>query len=180
MPNWDERYASSGGELQEPAPLLVNAIGGRSPGRALDLACGLGRHAIFLARLGWQVTAVDSSTVAIEQVRGHGLVIDARLADLDKGEFSIDPNTYDLVCDIFYLQRSLFPQIRAGIRPGGLFVGAIHMVDPDPQVKPMNPAYLVNPGELQREFAGWEILHYAEVKQDAHRRRVAELVARRP
>ena len=179
MPNWDERYTSSGGELQEPAPLLVEAVEHVSPGRALDLACGLGRHAIFLARLGWQVTAVDSSTVAIEQVRGHGLVIDARLADLEKGEFSIDPNAYDLICDFLYLQRSLFPQIRAGVRPGGLFVAAIHMADPDPQVKPMNPAYLLDPGELQREFAGWEILHYAE-KQDAHRRRVAELVARRP
>jgi SAM-dependent methyltransferase len=166
-----------------PAALLVSAVEHLPAGRALDLACGAGRHALFLARRGWRVTAVDSSREAIGLLReqaGPALSVDARVADLEAGEFRIEPDTFDLICDFCYLQRSLFSPIRAGIRPGGLFVAAIHMMDAAPEVKPMNPAYLLQPGELQAEFAEWEVLHYAEAKPEVHRRRIAELAARRP
>jgi SAM-dependent methyltransferase len=164
----------------------VRAVRGLAPGRALDIACGTGRHAVFLAALGWQVTAVDSSRVGIEitekRARERGHAVDARVADLERGEFSIEPEAYDLIAVFYYLQRDLWPQIRAGVRRGGRVVAAIHLIDESPEVRPMNPAFLLQPEELRTEFHGWEIMHYHETQlQDddpgEHHRRTAEIIA---
>jgi tellurite methyltransferase len=183
--DWNERYSRGESMTKEPMPLLVRATQGLSPGRALDLACGAGRHAIFLAERGWQVTAVDASPVGIElakeAARARLVEVDWRVADLELGLFKIDAESYDLIIVFYYLQRSLFPQIRAGVRAGGHVIAAIHMVDEAPQVKPMNPDFLLQPGELRAEFHGWEILHDYEGRptEDGHRRRTAEIVARK-
>jgi SAM-dependent methyltransferase len=195
--DWDERYSLGEHATVEPSALLVRAVelfaaqtGDVSPGsrRALDIACGAGRHAVFLAAHGFVVTAVDASRVGVrltrERARERGLWLDARVADLERGEFQIDMDAYDLVCDFYYLQRDLFPQIRAAVRRGGLFVAAIHLADDDTEVKPMNPDFLLRPGELRAEFSDWEILHYDETAghdSDAgqHTRRSAELIARK-
>src|SRR5690349_16943193 len=119
MPDWDERYRGGEHTSAEPAPVLTEAIKNRKPGRALDLACGAGRNAIYLGRSGWDVTAVDGSRVAIEILRERalelGVTIDARVVDLAASEFQIEPNAYDLICDFQFLQRDLFPAIRAGV-----------------------------------------------------------------
>jgi tellurite methyltransferase len=184
MADWDERYRR--GEYgTEPLPLVVRAASMFAPGRALDVACGAGRHAIHLAEQDWRVTAVDASCVAIEIVqataRERGLMVDARVADLKRGEFVIEPDAYDLICVCCYLQRGLFPAIRAGVRAGGAVVAAIAMFDETPGVKPMNPAFLLRPGELRAEFAGWELMHDFEGKRAGgeHRRGMAEVIARR-
>lgn len=156
-----------------------------APGRALDLACGAGRHAIYLAEHGWQVTAIDASNVAIEILQQHatkrGLKIDARVADLERGEFVIKPEAYDLICVCCYLQRDLFSAIRAGVKIGGTVVAAIAMVDDAPNIKPMNPAFLLQPDELRAEFSGWELLHDFEGKYEGKedKRAIAEIIARR-
>lgn len=185
MADWDERYSRGEHIITEPLPLLVHIAEGLTPGRALDLACGPGRHAIFLAERGWQVTAVDSSRVGIEllrkSARERGVEVDARVADLERGEFEIAPEAYDLIGVFYYLQRDLFPQIRAGVRPGGTVIAAIHMVDQDPEAHPVNEDYLLRPGELRAQFDGWEIMHDYEgpSTEGGHNRRTAELVARR-
>jgi SAM-dependent methyltransferase len=191
MADWDERYGRGDYATLEPSPLLARAVelcDGGGARRALDLACGAGRHALFLAARGFGVTAVDASRVGVEllreRARERGLAVDARVADLERGEFHIEPGAYDLVCDFYYLQRDLFPALRAGVRPGGLFVAAIHLSDEDPRARPMNPDFLLEPGELRAEFDGWEILHDHETSghdTDAgqHTRRSAELIARK-
>ncbi|MBA3438289.1 MAG: methyltransferase domain-containing protein [Pyrinomonadaceae bacterium] len=185
MADWNERYRRGEHATIEPSQLLVQAVDGLAPGQALDLACGAGRQAIFLAERGWKVTALDASPVGIELVNGsaheRGVEVDARVADLEQGQFVITPNAYDLICVFYYLQRNLFPQIRAGLRPGGTVVAAIHTVDQDADEKGKNPAFFLMQGELCAEFQGWEITHYTEGQpQDAaHRRRTAELIARR-
>lgn len=185
-PSWNERYRRGEHLSDSPAPLVVKTVENIHPGRALDLACGGGRHALFLAEKGWRVTAVDGSRVAIESVqrraRERGLDVDARRADLEKHEFEIPAESFDLVCDCCYLQRDLFPAIRDGVRPGGMVIAIIHMLDDSPAVKPMNPDFLLKRGELRQFFAEWEIMHQFEGKpQDApHQRAVAEIVARRP
>ncbi len=184
MPDWDERYRR-GEMILEPLPLLARVVESLRPGRALDVACGAGRNAIFLAERGWQVTAVDFSSVAIELTTARALqcsvIVDARVADLERGEFVIVPATYDLICVCYYLQRDLFHQIRAGVSVGGIVIAAIHMVDNASDVKPMNPAFLLQPGELSTEFYGWEILHNYEGRatESGHKRATAEIVARR-
>lgn len=181
--NWDERYKRGEHGSVEPHPLVRNAATFLSPGRALDVACGAGRHTLLLAAQGWQVTAVDASRVALELLQARaaekGLVVDALVADLTQSEFVIAPEAYDLVVVTCYLQRDLFPVLRAAVKPGGLFVGVIALVDADPEVKPMNPDFLLAPGELAAEFVGWELLHDAAVKS-AGKRALAELIARRP
>ncbi|MCA1632732.1 MAG: methyltransferase domain-containing protein [Acidobacteria bacterium] len=196
MADWDERYRRGEHATDEPSRLLVRAVeefaaqvGGESFGgrRALDLACGAGRHALFLAGLGFQVTAVDASRAGIEltlaRARERDLSVDARVADLERGEFIIEEAAYDLVCDFYFLQRDLFPRMRAGLRPGGLLVAAIHMVDESPLAKPMRDDFLLRTGELREAFSELEILHYRETAghdDDAgeHTRRSAELIAR--
>jgi len=73
----------------------------------------------------------------------------------------------------------LFPQIRQGLRPGGIFVAAIHMVDPDAAGGPHHPDFLLEPGELRSEFAGWKISFYSEARPPGRSRRAARIVARR-
>lgn len=181
---WDERYRTGEGN-DAPAPVVIRAVEHLAPGRALDLACGTGRHALFLAERGWHVTAVDASSAAIEKLleksRERRLEMDARVANLETREFEIEPAGFDLICDCCYLQRDLFGAIRAGLRPGGVAIAIIHMVDESPEVKPMNPAFLLRAGELREFFTGWEILHDFEGTPGGarDRRAVAEIVARR-
>jgi SAM-dependent methyltransferase len=152
--DWDLHYAGHAPIDLTPIPLLVELADVLRPGDALDLACGPGRHALHLAKLGWRVTAVDASAAAIKLLREHaaGLPIHAVRADLERGEFLIAPGAYDLICDFFYLQRELFPQIREGVRPGGVFAGAIHLTG----------NFSLGPGELRAQFEGWKILFYSE------------------
>jgi tellurite methyltransferase len=144
------------------------------------------RHAIFLAQRGWTVTAVDSSRVAIEILQGRAreadVTVDARVADLEAGGFKIEPGTYDLICVFYYLQRDLFSSIRAGVKPGGTVVAAIHLNDGKQDAKPANPAFLLEPGELKQLFADWEITYYREGESDegGHHHDTAYLIARKP
>lgn len=188
MADWDARYRTGEYASLEPNRLLLRVAENLPPGSALDLACGAGRHALWLARMGWRVTAVDRSDVAIEIVRERarkaGLEIDARVCNLEGGDFEIEREAYDLVCDFYYLQRDLWPQIRTGLRAGGgTLVAAIHLADEENESG--NPNFLLQPEELRREFRDWEIVHYHETERhdrDAgqHHHRTVELIARKP
>ncbi len=186
MPNWDERYRRGEHATKAPTPLLQIAIKDLTPGRALDIACGIGRHAIFLAERGWNVAAVDSSRVGIEMLqqraRDAGIAIDARVADLELGEFQIEADAYDLICVFYYLQRDLFPKICAGVKPGGTVVVAIHLNDAKPAAQPSNPAFLLEPGELREIFRDWELQYYHEGASDeaGHHHDTAYLISHRP
>jgi SAM-dependent methyltransferase len=162
--DWDQYYSDPAHLGITPAPLLVEVAGMLPPGDALDLACGAGRNALHLAELGWRVTAVDSSAVAIDLLRqrASGMAIEAVRADLERGQFAIAPEGYDLICDFLYLQRDLFPHIRGGVRPGGVFAAAIRL----------DGSFRMNPGELRAEFAGWKIFYYSETE-------LAQIIARK-
>lgn len=189
MADWDERYHRGDHVTLEPNPLLVRVAETLSTGRALDVACGAGRHALFLARRGWRVTAVDASRVGVEitreRARRMNVDVDARVADLERGQFEIERDAYDLIAVFYYLQRDLWPEIRAGLRAGGTLVAAIHLVDEDSADETGNPNFLLQPSELREEFGDWEITHYHETQlndEDAgdHHHRTAEIVARKP
>jgi SAM-dependent methyltransferase len=182
LAEWNERYRSGQQLFDTPSPLVARFVEGRPPGIALDLACGPGRNALYLAALGWKVTAVDGSPIAIEtlqaRARDQQRTIDAHVADLEADAFAIQPNSYDLICDCYYLQRSLIPHMQAGLRPGGLLIAIVHLADPgQPEGTPTRAV----PGELRSYFPGWKILHYYEGKsnESCHQRPVAELVAQR-
>jgi tellurite methyltransferase len=183
---WEERYRSgpSSAEYMEaaPTPLLVETARNLPPGKALDLACGAGRNALWLAEHGWRVTAVDGASAAIEILRSRayerGVTVDARVADLEKGECRIERSAWDLITICYYLQRDLFQPAKEGLVPGGVFLTIVHITEPGEQ--PTD--HRLKPGELARYFEGWKILHRHEGKprDAAHRRLVAEIVAQRP
>ncbi|HEY1240930.1 MAG TPA: methyltransferase domain-containing protein [Bryobacteraceae bacterium] len=175
--DWEQHYAQAESLESAPSPLLIEVADLMPPGRALDLACGAGRNALYLAQLGWQVVAVDSSASAVRIVRERaaaaGVSVDARVADLEAGAFTIEPAGYDLICDFFYLQRGLFAPIREGVRPGGVVAAEIHLRDEQPH------RFVLEPGELRREFEGWKILYYSEAVRPGHTRPSAAIVARK-
>src|SRR5690348_11059151 len=112
---WDARYAAGDRRHDSgPAPLLVEWLPRWSPGRALDVAAGLGRHALILARSGWTTDAVDISAEALgilrRRARAAGARVNAVLADLDA--FACRPGSYDLIVDTFFLSRPLIPKFR--------------------------------------------------------------------
>jgi tellurite methyltransferase len=175
---WDERYRAQSGD-EFPTLLLASTAHDLVPGRALDLACGAGRNALWLASRGWQVTAIDGSSAAIEILSARNPTIDARVADLEKHQYVIDPDSWDLIVMSYYLRRDLFEPAKRGVVPGGLVLVIAHIPEPaDPRMTPFRLA----PGELVRYFEGFEILHQYEgpSHDPAHLRWVAEIVARRP
>ncbi len=183
---WDDRYRSKEHQAEEedasPTPLLAETAKQLPPGRALDLACGAGRNALWLALNDWKVTAVDGSSAAIvllrEQATARGLSITARVADLQSGEYRIAPLAWDLVVIAYYLQRDLFDKAKEGVTPGGVLLAIVHISEPGEEPKQTR----LERGQLVAYFQDWEIVHYYEGKPNdpSHRRAVAEIVARRP
>jgi SAM-dependent methyltransferase len=138
---WDDRYGSAGQIWSgQPNPQLVAQAAGLTPGDALDVGCGEGADAIWLAAQGWTVTAVDISTVALQRAAGHAAArggevagrIRWRQADL----MSWDPagEQFDLVSAQFmYLPEAelwaLHRRLAAAVRPGGTLLVVLHHPD---------------------------------------------------
>ena len=103
---WDERY--SGDELvwtSTPNEFLVSEVADLPPGRAVDLACGEGRNAVWLAERGWSVTGVDFSPVGLAKAErmAESRQVDVRWVELAVEDWTAPPNGFDLVA-VFYLQ----------------------------------------------------------------------------
>src|SRR5688572_4819913 len=126
MTDWETQYRERRDINDEPHRLVTEFAARLAPGRALDVASGAGRHAIWLAEHGWNVTAVDSSSAGMgileQRAREKAVRVETVLADLERHEFVIKPAAYDLIVVCNYLQRDLFPGIRAGTRAGGIVI----------------------------------------------------------
>jgi tellurite methyltransferase len=178
LQNWDERYRTEDQETAAPTSLLVETASRLPPGKALDLACGTGRNALWLAHQGWQVTAVDGSQAAIEILRRKASAsIKTQVADLERGEYRIEPATWDLIAMCYYLQRDLFEPAKQGLVPGGIVLAIVHITEPGEEPTRTR----ARPGELATFFHDCQILHYYEgkPKDEAHRRAAAAILARR-
>jgi tellurite methyltransferase len=179
---WNQRYRAGEQLFETPAPLVEQFAADLSPGDALDVASGPGRNSLYLAERGWRVTAVDGSPIAIGILRARArekqLTLDSHIADLDRGQFAIEPESFDLICDCYYLQRDLIPQMQAGVRPDGLLIAIVHLTGDD---QPEGTPTRARPGELQSYFTDWAVLHYYEGQptESCHKHAVAELVARK-
>ncbi|WP_018175775.1 MULTISPECIES: cyclopropane-fatty-acyl-phospholipid synthase family protein [unclassified Thioalkalivibrio] len=127
---WDERYAEDDYVYgTEPNDFLRAAVANVPRGRALCLAEGEGRNAVFLAQQGFDVLAVDSSAVGLQKAQrlaeDRGVQIETLVADL--ADYAIDPDSWDLIVSIFChlppdVRRRLHAEVVAGLRPGGVFI----------------------------------------------------------
>ena len=185
---WNARHRESeagdpAGALLMPEPFLaeaVSALATRSLPRgrqALDIASGRGRHALALARAGFDVLALDVSHVAMAELstraRREGLSVEARAWDLDQG---LPDGVWDLVVAFHFLDRALFPALRAAIASGGALIFETFTTAHSERTG-FSRAFCLSPGELAREADGLEILVSRESSADG--RDVASLLAAR-
>jgi len=167
--------------LGEPAQFLVENIDLLPRGRALDIAMGSGRNAIYLARMGFQVEGVDVSREAVEKTlaraREEGVSIQVRVEDLEKIPY-LDEEVYELVICFNYLQRSLMPQMKNWVKPGGMLVYETFIIDQSQFGRPRNPDHLLRHNELLHTFRDFRVLRYVEGVVEG-RKAVASIVAQK-
>ena len=165
--DWDERYATT--ELvwgAGPNHFLVAEVDGLPPGRALDLGCGEGRNAIWLAQRGWQVSGVDFSEVGLEKARQlaaeRGVEVTWVRADLR--DYEPDHEAFELVI-VMYIQApaarlaDLMRKASAALAPGGtlLVVGHDLLNLSQGYGGPQNPEVLFTPADIERELTDLHI-----------------------
>ena len=166
---WDEKHAAEHA-TQKPSSFLKEIFEADSwplpKGRALDIATGKGRNAIFLAERGFQVVGIDISPVALETARRtaqeKSLAIDWQEADLER--IDLPKGNYDLVLNFNYLQRSLVPQIKKTLKPGGWIIFETYLTDQSKIGHPISPDYLLLHNELLELFRDFRVLYYREGK----------------
>lgn len=166
---WDRQYAERPAS-ERPSAFLQRMLDSSHwdipIGRALDIACGSGRNALFLAARGFQVDAVDISPVGLEQAAARAgqksLSISWQHANLESAE--LPEAIYDLVANINYLQRSLVPRLEAAVKPGGWIVFETFLIDQQTIGHPKNPDYLLAHNELLGFFRGFRVCCYREGK----------------
>ncbi len=153
-------------ELLAPRPPsdLVARFCEEAPGkRALDLACGGGRHLFFLAQKGFKVDAIDISKVALKKLAPQIDAKRVRLIEADLDTFELPSDRYDLIVMTNYLDRDLIERAKNALRAGGIFVVETYMADPQNEKKDSNPDYLLARGELLERFGEeYEVLEYRE------------------
>ncbi len=167
---------------KEPSRLLVQLLTLLPKGRALDIACGEGRNAIFLAQNGYEVDAVDISNVAIDRVaeaaKIAGVKVNLIQADLENYEIPVE--TYDLIINFNYLQRSLVPAIKMGLKKGGAVIFETYTLEQQSIGHPKNPEFLLKPNELLHQFSDLHIFFYREgVFEEGGKRAIASLAGKR-
>lgn len=182
---WNQRYREGSHANFTPDAFLVSAYEEYvhplfpGAGTALDVAGGLGRHAMWLGRRGWRVTVVDISEVAAQKAlakagRGH-VQLDFLVRDLTT--YRLEPESFDLILVFFYLQRELFPALIRALKPGGVLLYKTYTKEHRKFAKgPSNPMYFLDRDELLDAFRDLDVLYYRETVQE---KGVAELVARK-
>jgi 2-polyprenyl-3-methyl-5-hydroxy-6-metoxy-1,4-benzoquinol methylase len=184
---WDKRFGRKEFALgKEPNPFLKKHIHLLSRGKALDLATGEGRNAVFLGENGFEVEAVDISEKGLkkarELAREKGVKVNARLVDLD--HYQIQKERYDLIASFYFLKRRLIPKIRKGVRKGGKIIFETYLLEHRTLAAggPRQAKYFLKPNELLRFFKDFRILFYREgiFKEGGKRKAVASLIAEKP
>ena len=164
---WEERYAAQAPRRSEDACRFLQENRDRLPrtGLVCDLASGKGRNALFLARQGLEVVAIDFALGALKSCRDQAcranLPVHCVAADLTN--YPIPRRAFDCIVNVNYLQRDLVPGIVGGLKPGGLLLFETMMTEQLRFTPRFNRDYLLQPGELLRMFRGLHLLSYREV-----------------
>lgn len=163
---WDAIYQNVTTANLLPAEILTEYHFLLPPsGDALDLACGLGANAVFLAQQGLRTQAWDISSVALQKLQQYSdlqrLAIDVRLVDIRAEDLPV--STFDVIVISRFLDRSLSDAIIAALKPGGLLIYQTFTVEKLSNEGPRNPAFLLQANELLQLFAPLRLVVYREL-----------------
>lgn len=184
---WESRYRSGDYEPnREPVPFLAAEASALEPGRALCLAAGAGRNAVFLAQLGFAVTAVDIAPTGLAWCRRlaaeGGVEVETVTADVLSFDAGVE--SWDLVTNLYFHEPAVFPCVRSALRRGGHFLFQTYArAQAEFGWGPTNPDHLADPRELRRAFADWQLLRFGERVhkfEDGRQEAVVQLLARKP
>lgn len=184
---WDDRYRSGDwSDLSSPAAIVEDALPWlEGKGRALDLACGAGRNALFLADRGHSVMGVDLSVeglrILAERARERKLPVQPVLAELP--EFHVRPEAFQVVVNTRFLLRETFDLIHRALAPGALLLFETYHVDEiDLLGGDIRRPYALERGELGEAFSDFDLLLYEEgvFERPEGERGLARMIARKP
>ena len=182
---WNKRYREGAyaGRVQ-PSALLTDWVDKVPVGRAIDVACGAGRNALYLAECGFDVDAVDISGEAIDRARdaGRRLGVSVNWLEQDLDELPDLGAGYQLILVIRYVNLPLLRQLAASLAPGGFLICEQHLLSEEEVIGPANPAYRVKPGDLQSIASRLQIHHLEEAlvrDPDGQMAALARMVAQR-
>jgi ubiquinone/menaquinone biosynthesis C-methylase UbiE len=181
---WDKRFEGKKFACgKEANSFLRRHIAFLPKGKALDLATGEGRNAVFLAQHGLQVDAVDISEIGLrktQELAGKKEVqIHTILADLDT--YPIKRRQYDLITSFYFLNRRLIPKMKKGLKKGGMVIFETYLLEHRKLHTggPKNPKYFLKPNELLKLFKRFRIVFYREgiFQEGGKRKAIASLIA---
>jgi len=176
---WNEKYRNFPMPTRV-APVVERFAASAPRGRALDIACGMGRHTLFLAESGFEVDAVDYSDYALERIPVHAKI---RTVEADLERYEIDAGGYDLIVNCNYLDRRMYSAVEKGLAPGGMLIFETFLESSgEGYHQPSSPDFVLQEGELPLVFAALECLHYDEREETnlrGEKVRVATFVGRR-
>jgi SAM-dependent methyltransferase len=173
--DWDRRWTDKLLHAHgEPSSVVLDALDDLAPGRALDLGCGNGRHAMWLAERGWHVTAVDFSTEALRQARERAAAfgVDVDWVEADLAAYEPEQEAFDLVL-VAYLhvpaeeRAAIHARAAAAVARGGTLLLVGHDVTNvgTGAPGPTDPSLLYAPGDIARELPGLEIQRAEPVRR---------------
>ncbi len=170
--------------LWRPNPFLVELLPLLpAAGRAIDLACGSGRDAVFLAGRGWDVEAWDFDTLALGRAQAlakrSGVTLRTLACDLEAADSPLPDAAWDLIVCFRFLYRPLLPRLERALAPGGHLIYETYRAGQERFGKPQRRRFLLEPGELRAAFPGLEVVRYDE-PSPAGGPWTSRLLARRP
>ena len=135
---WDEKYQNDP-IPDKPIELITKYTKLATGPKALDVACGMGRHSKYLASIGFNVDALDISSVAIEALQD---IPHIHAQEVDFDTYTFPKEHYDLIICTFFLKREIFPKITEALKVGGIFIYETFLYHPDNENAPSNRTFL--------------------------------------
>jgi SAM-dependent methyltransferase len=184
--HWDLKYEQGLTSLTEPDPFFISAfeafVDQSFPhgGVALDLAGGLGRHALWLATKSWEVSVVDLSDVAMGKLSQAAVALNVRLELLvgDAAEYKFEPGRFDLIVLFYHLDRNLFSKIVSALNPGGVLICKMSLRWESDGRLPVVSTYPLRRDELPSLVPEMHVLYHQE--RPVRDRGVVEFVGKKP
>ncbi len=176
---WNKKYQNSPAP-DKPVKLITDFAKLATGTKALDVACGMGRHSKYLASIGFDVDALDISSVAIASLQDIPHIYPQ---EVDFDTYTFKKDHYDLIVCTFFLKREIFSKITGALKEGGIFIYETFLYHPDNENAPSNRTFLLEEGELEITFDHeYDIMHldeYWDVDLDGAKTMKAAMVAKK-